>query len=310
MAFTAAARHAVARGTTRFRCLARCQSHHAVAYARVESTWERAQRLQAAPPAPKSSHWRVLPSRRRDVFVAAAVLLLLIGGGSWWVLHPEAYRTGVGERRTVALADGSRVELNTASVVRVDYSRQGREVWLQEGEALFDVAKDANRPFVVRAGNVVVQAVGTMFNVRLLGRQQVEVTVTEGVVTVNGRSKPTRSTTSPEPMPRTIMAGTGALAGPEAVTTVRLDHESLKQRTAWQRDLIELRGETLEQAVAEFNRYRTVPMVVGDPRIASIRIGGTFATGESPKFLAALRTGFNVAAVEGPGDTVYLVPAR
>jgi len=115
---------------------------------------------------------------------------------------------------------------------------------------------------------------------------------------------------APAAAARTVAAGRGALVGAGAVATVSLDAEVLQQRTAWRRDLIELRGETLEQAIAEFNRYRASPLIVGDPRIAAIRVGGTFATSESDKFLAALRSGFAVEAVEGERGTVYLMPAQ
>lgn len=282
--------------------------HHAVAYARVEATWERAQRLQAAPPAPEKKR-RGGIVRRWLSFAAAAALALVAGGALWLTLQPEVHSTGIGERRTVVLPDGSRVELNTASVLRVEYSERGRDVRLQAGEALFHVAKDPRRPFVVHAGNASVRAVGTVFNVRLRDREVVEVTVTEGAVAVDGRAPAGRADATP-PAPQTIEAGRGAVVGPGAVAAVSLDGEALQQRTAWRRDLIELRGETLEQAIAEFNRYRAAPLVVGDPRIASIRVGGTFATGESDKFLAALSAGFGVEAVEGAGGTVYLVPAQ
>jgi len=283
--------------------------HHAVAYARVEATWERTVRLQAAP-MPETGR-RSGAARRWLPLAAAATLLLAAGGALWLMLQPEVHRTGVGERRTVALSDGSRVELNTASILRVDYSDRGRDVRLQSGEALFHVAKDPQRPFVVHAGNAAVRAVGTVFNVRLRDREMVEVTVTEGVVAVDERQPaPRGEAMSAPPAPRTVEAGKGAMVGPGAVATVSLDSEALQQRTAWRRDLIELRGETLEQAVAEFNRYRTAPLVLGDPRIASIRVGGTFATGESEKFLAALSSGFGVESMEGADGKVYLMPAQ
>lgn len=290
--------------------------HHAVAYARVEATWERAQRLQAAPPVALRDHGAAARHggtawRRRAPFLAAAAVLVLAAGAALWLsMRPEVYRTGVGERRTVALADGSRVELNTASLLRVDYSERGRDVRLEAGEALFQVAKDSARPFVVHAGNAAVRAVGTAFNVRLRDREVVEVTVTEGVVAVDGGAAETAAAGRAAAAPRTVAAGAGAVVGQGAVATLALDADALQQRTAWRRDLIELRGETLDRAVAEFNRYRAVPLVVGDPRIASIRVGGTFATDESEKFLAALQSGFGVEAVEGARGTMYLVSAQ
>jgi transmembrane sensor len=184
-------------------------------------------------------------------------------------------------------------------------------VRLEGGEALFQVAKDAARPFVVHAGNASVRAVGTEFNVRMRERHVVEVTVTEGVVAVDGSPANPGTADDPATAPvRKVAAGEGAMLGVGAVASLALDAESLEQRIAWRRDVIELRGETLEQAVAEFNRYRPEPLVLGDPRIGSIRVGGTFATDESAKFLDALQTGFGIKAVEGAQGRVYLVSAQ
>jgi transmembrane sensor len=272
----------------------------AVAFARVEATWERAARLAAAPPAaarpPVSSG---LISRR-----AAAAALFTVGAGGaalWWAQRDPAYATAVGERRTLVLADGSRVELNTASRLEVAFRRRLREVRLLDGEALFEVAKDAARPFVVHAGGAAVLAVGTAFNVRLRGLA-VEVTVTEGVVAV---SDPVRAGGAAA----RVTAGRAAVLRGGAAEVATVDGDDLARRTAWRQGMIELRGETLEQAVAEFNRYRTTKLVVADPRLAAIRVGGAFETDESEKFLAALRSGFGISTREGADGSVHLVSA-
>lgn len=280
--------------------------HHAVAYARVELTWERAHRLRAVPGGAALTARSAKASRRWCPAAAAAAIVLAIAGtANWWVLRPEVHETALGERRVVTLEDGTRVVLNTSSRLRVEYSDGERTVRLVSGEALFEVAKDASRPFVVHAGEARLRVLGTMFNVRLRGREMVEVSVTEGRVAVEGAVAGERGGRATE-----LVAGKGAIVGRGALATVGLDAQSLRQRTAWRNDLIELRGETLEQAVAEFNRYRGAPLVVGDPRIASIRVGGTFATDESEKFLKALEGSFGIAAVPGSQGTVYLVPMQ
>jgi transmembrane sensor len=269
---------------------------HAVAYARVEATWERSERLKAIG-TPSESRNAPLLSRR-----AAAVGMLTVGAGAaatWWWTRKPTFRTEIGERKTVGLADGSRVELNTASRLTVAYGQGRRDVHLLAGEAMFDVAKDAKRPFVVHAGGAKVRAVGTAFNVRLRDKI-VEVTVTEGLVAVDDLT--VRSGGRP------LAAGNTAVVGLGSITAQPLDEDALMRRTEWREGVIDLRGETLGQAVEEFNRYRTSKLVVGDPKLASVRVGGTFATGESDKFVEALKAGFNVKAVEGDGGVVYLVP--
>ena len=278
--------------------------HNAVAYARAEATWERAERLRATPLRTASgSRANAAPIWTRR---AAAVGVLALGGAAGWRLFNahEVFETALGERKRATLADGSIVELNTGSRLEVDFSAKLRAVRLIAGEALFQVAKDAARPFVVAAGDARVRAIGTAFNVRLR-EHMVEVTVTEGVVQIGGKQA------DPVARPRharKLVAGQGAVVGPGAVAEVPLNPEALQRRVAWCDGVIELCGETLEQAVAEFNRYRTAKLVVGDPELAGVRVGGTFGVLEADKFLGALRSGFNVRTVEGAGGTIYLLP--
>lgn len=278
---------------------------HAVAYARVEATWDRAARLAAAPQAAPMVAPTAAPVANRPAraaftrrAAAAGILAVAIGAGGLWALRPgTAYATGIGERKTVTLPDGSRVTLNTNSKIVVDFDDDARTARLLRGEALFDVAPDARRPFLVQAGTARLRAGRTAFNIRMR-EAVVEVTVTKGQLALAG----------PQAQPR-VAAGEGAVIGQGAVAKVELDPDLLHRRLAWRDGIIELRGETLEQAVAEFNRYRETPLVVADPRIAAIRIGGAFETDESEKFLAALRSGFNIRTVEGEGGRVFLVPA-
>jgi len=227
------------------------------------------------------------------MFLAAGVA----SAGLFAVRHGQTFRTAVGERRRVRLADGSHVILNTASELSVCFSRRLREVRLIAGEALFEVAPDPARPFLVSAGGVVVRALGTAFNVRRRGGLA-EVTVTEGVVAIGG---------SPDASLARLRAGQAAVAGADAVSELILDTDALQARTAWRRGLIELRGETLEAAVAEFNRYSEHKLVVADPSIAGIRVGGAFGTNEADKFVAALELGFPVAAQHGDDGVTRLV---
>lgn len=276
---------------------------NAVAYARAEQAWERARRLQTAPqPAlarsPIAPWWPV-----RRMVAAAFLVFAALGAGLWWAaLRTDVYMTGIGERRTIALADGSRIDLNTTTRIDVDYSDDRRVVHLLSGEALFDVAKDG-RPFIVAGGGAVVRALGTAFNVRLRD-QVVEVTVAEGIVAVGEDAAGGEARTPP---PSRISAGSAAVVGPGAVTRLTLEQDVVRRRLAWRDGVIELKGETLEQAVEEFNRYRSAKLVVADPRVASIRVGGRFKVDEADKFLSAVQAGFPVRLVQGADETVYLL---
>ena len=261
---------------------------HAVAFARAEYAWERAARLRAAP-----RHWSKLSMRLSPRYwaLAAAVAVIAAAGLFAWVAMPEkTLVTGVGEHKSITLADGSRIDLNTASRVEVDFTERRRTVRLVEGEALFDIARDASRPFVVQAGETAIQVLGTEFNVRVRD-QLVEVAVAKGLVAVDEVRVP---------------AGGSVIVAPGSLNRVSMNQESVRRRLVWRDGGIELKGETLEQAVEEFNRYRERKLVVADPAIAGMRVGGRFQTDEAEKFLNALEGGFHVRAVESEDGRVYL----
>ena len=269
---------------------------HAVAFARVEAAWERAERLKAMPHAAEEPAFQV--TRRMAAGLAVGVLGLGAAGG-WLMTRNPVEITARGERRTVSLPDGSRVELNTDSRIAIAYSETRRDIVLTRGEALFEVAKDPARPFVVQAGEAQVRAVGTAFNIRMR-EKVVELTVTEGVVAVDERAAAA---------PRQVSEGKGAVIATGAVAEVNLDPEVLRRRLLWRDGVVEFEGDTLEQAATEFNRYNDRRLVVADPQVASIRVGGRFGTHEVDRFLVALQAGFPVRAVPGEGDVTYLVHA-
>lgn len=271
---------------------------HAAAFARVEAAWERAERLKALPQIAEAPQPAFGITRRMAASLAVGVLGVGAVGG-WALTRKQVEMTARGERRTVSLPDGSRVELNTDSRIAVAYSDTRRDIVLTRGEALFEVAKDPSRPFVVKAGEAQVRAVGTAFNIRMRDKV-VELTVTEGVVAVDERTAAA---------PRQVSQGRGAVIATGAVAELNLDPEVLRRRLLWRDGVVEFEGDTLEQAAAEFNRYNDRRLVVADPRIASIRVGGRFGAQEVDRFLAALEAGFPVRVVPGEGDVTYLVHA-
>lgn len=264
---------------------------HAVAFARTEFAWERAERLRALP---SNSRSAASPRSPSSLWRAAAAFVIFTVGAAFWYYTTQwnSFSTELGERRTVALADGSQVNLNTASRLEIDYDKDMRAVRLVQGEALFKVTYDPRRPFVVRAGDTVVRAVGTAFNVRM-ENDVVEVIVTEGAVAVDGENR--------------VVAGAAAVAAAGTVKRVALTEDVVKRRVAWREGVIELNGETLDQAVEEFNRYQKSKLVVADPAIASLRVGGRFETDEAAKFVNALAENFSIRAVQGADGSTYLL---
>jgi transmembrane sensor len=282
---------------------------HAVAFARMEAAWEAGERLRASPPSIEPPEAAVEfdgkspVSRRALIGGSIAASVAAVGATAAWryASDVDLYHTRLGERRVITLADGSRIHLNTASAVEVAMRKDSRRIRLVKGEALFEVAHDANRPFLVDAGAARLRAVGTAFNVRIRD-SVVELTVTEGVVAVAEGS-----VNVDRPKVSKIVAGGGAVIGTGAMAPTALDPTVLRQRTAWQDGVIELDGETLAQAVAEFNRYRGPPIIIGDPRLANLRVGGRFEVDEAEKFLTAVEGSFPVDAIPAADGSILLV---
>jgi transmembrane sensor len=189
----------------------------------------------------------------------------------------EAFVTQKGETRSVRLADGSVVTLNTDSMMSVRYSEAARNIRLDHGEALFKVAKNKKRPFIVTASDTVVRAVGTSFTVRLLPERPVQILVQEGVVEVAHRgvrsSKPVRAVAETQ----TVVAANA----PIAVRAV--PHIQVERNLAWRYGQISFENETLADAAEEFARYGGTRIAV-DPAIANRTITGMFASNDPVGF--------------------------
>lgn len=189
------------------------------------------------------------------------------------------YRTAVGEQRTVELADGSKVTLNTATQIAVDYRAGERIVRLVRGQALFDVAHAPDRPFSVVVAGRKVTALGTVFEVRL-DQDRLKVTLLRGKVRVDedgGDSAAARPPALAVLAPGQQFVAVGALA--PIVESVDVDKQTL-----WRRSLVEFDDETVGGAVAELNRYSATQIIVADSRVASMRLSGVVRTGDAAEF--------------------------
>jgi transmembrane sensor len=223
--------------------------------------------------------------------LCAAVALLI--AYLLWPTHSDQYATRIGERRTVVLADESRIELNTDTLIRVTYKRKARMVEFERGEATFRVARDPNRPFEVWSQRGVARALGTEFNVLSLSGD-VTVTVLSGKVEVlagTARKNIQRSASA-------ILS-----AGQEvSYSSTRLSnlHTANTQRVlAWQSGRVAFQDVPLFEAMTEFNRYISRPIVIKDPALEHIRVSGVFRIGETEALLNALNTAFGIEASSG-----------
>lgn len=286
---------------------------HRVAFIRLEHSWREADRIGSLGPSMTPESLREQPQERFDgrarqwwVPIAAAASLVAAVGIGWYEFAPSRpgaeqqvastrYDTKVGGHETVQLTDGSKVELNTASVVRTAVSQNGREVWLDQGEAYFEVAHDKNRPFVIHAGNRQVTVLGTKFSVRRDG-DRVSVFVREGRVRVDdiedGRA--VRSTT--------ITGGDMAMSRGSATLVTGKSEERVENALTWRSGMLSFEQDRLVDVAAEFNRYNPQKLVVTDSVAGAIRIGGMFPASKPGDFARLLRDAYGLRIVETPEE--------
>jgi transmembrane sensor len=207
------------------------------------------------------------------------------------------FATAAGERRTIRLADGSTVVLNTDTAVEVTYESSRRDVRLLRGQAFFIVTHDAPRPFTVDHDGRSVTAIGTRFEVRALGGAT-RVILVEGLVRVTAPAAGRVQAID-------LTAGQQALASASGLEVSTGDTASVSD---WQRGLVTFRGTRLADAAAELNRYaRGKRLLVRDPALAELRISGAFHTNDLTRFARAAAEIYAARVVES-ADSVEIVP--
>jgi transmembrane sensor len=209
------------------------------------------------------------------------------------------YATRLGEVNVVPLADGSVMTLNTASIAEVLFTEARRTVRLIQGEALFDVAKDASRPFVVEAGETLVRAIGTSFTVSRFANAPVQVLVREGVVELSPRAAP--ASVPPMQVEANTRAVAPAVHG-AAMTATTVAPSEIGRLLAWREGRIAFEGETLAQAVQQFARYSETHIIIDDTAIASEQITGLFQANDPVGFAQAIASSFDLHAEVGAGE--------
>jgi transmembrane sensor len=277
---------------------------HRVAYLRMEAAWQRSDRLRDLRPLDRGVDADLLapPRRTWSLALAASMLIALFIAGGWFAhtqLGWQHYETRIGSLSRIVLEDGSVVDLNTNSDIRVRIGTQRREIRLLRGEGRFQVAHDKSRPFVVSAAKAAVRAVGTEFSVRLHSSAQVDVLVSEGVVAIESG----RVAHSPP-----VHAGESAIVFPDRVSVSRVDPQLLQRRYAWTTGQLQFRGETLAEAVSEFNRYNRRQLRLADPSLAQLRVGGNFNATDPESFAAALGSAFSLRVASADPDAIVLRP--
>ncbi|QDX26191.1 DUF4880 domain-containing protein [Sphingomonas suaedae] len=229
--------------------------------------------------------------------VAAVVVATSLSGAYLLQPAPMEIRTAIGEIRRVPLPDGSVASVNTASDIAVTMAGTRRSVTLKAGEAWFQVAHDTKRPFVVEAGEVRVEAVGTAFSVRRRANGA-SIVVTEGVVEVWSEGGEMRRT-------RIAAGSQGFVANEAPVIEVKTVPDGAERTIAWRTGELALNGETLAYAVAELNRYNKRQLVVENVNLLREPMVGYFRVDQPEQFARAAGTALG-ATVTVEGETIHL----
>ena len=302
---------------------------HRRAVEELSKVWETLDGIAASPlaalpdlPAPgglaRTSH------RRRPLWAAAVAAAAAAAGlavAVWTNRGSESQvlETAVGQHRNVVLADGSVVSLNTNTVVETNFGRHLRTIYLRKGEAHFEVAHDRSRPFLVHAGDAMVRAIGTEFEVRLRADQHVDVLVNEGRVEVEPDDAPETRSTAPVMRAKSRPATTAhaAVSAGQTLSTATTDYavmpvspEQVSSELAWREGAVVFDSEPLSEAIAEIQRYTDARIVISDASIATLPVGGRFKTDDLQGFLNGLETALPIAIRRDDSGVIFVDPRR
>lgn len=227
---------------------------------------------------------------------------------------PYIFKTAKGEHQKHTLEDGSVITLNTDSYVEVAFTENQRDVRLLKGEALFSVAHDEQRPFLVFANDGIVRAVGTEFSVHITDLAM-EVIVSEGSVELSMLNPTQPATSAVEAVTKVaslgiVKAGHSAQVKSSQASITNVSDEVINAELSWRVGRLDFTGEGLEEAIAEYTRYSDMNIIIIDPELKDIRLGGSFPTNEPDLFLKSLEFNFGIRVEKADNSQVYLSKAN
>jgi transmembrane sensor len=273
---------------------------NATAFWRLESAWKRADRLSALR---KPGFGRKAFARSWSLppFLKIAVSVAVVAAAGFGVFklqsfsHIKTYTTSLGGRELLTLADGSQIELNTDTVLRVATGTSNREVWLDRGEAFFEIRHDAAHPFVVNTGAQRIVDLGTKFTARRNGGQT-EVSLLEGRAKIETLGNNAHSAV--------LSPGDVAVATADNVSVSSKSTQDLADELGWQRGMLVFRHTPLAEAAAAFNRYNDRKILIAGADIGRLTINGTFPTNATDLFSRAAKDAFGLHVEKQQGKTV------
>jgi transmembrane sensor len=275
---------------------------HRVAYIRLDTAWSRTDRL-AAMRKPAAAEATLQRQRGGALFLKTAAILIVAGAlgaaVANYILTPreQVFATGTGGHRVVTLAGGSQIELNTDTVVRTVVNATQRTVWLDRGEAYFQVRHDPKHPFILVVGDQRIVDLGTKFLARReIGRLEVDV--------IQGRVRFDTAAGGEKMRSALLAPGSVAIAAAGLVSVTQKSSQTLTNLLGWRRGVLVFDHTTLAAAAVEFNRYNSKKIIVADGAVSRLTIDGTFPTKDTDAFIDVAQEVFGLRVENRSDETV------
>jgi transmembrane sensor len=275
---------------------------HRVAFVRLDFEWQRTERLtilrgSEVQSAAEDSTGRIGYFAAR--FAALMLFVTIIAGATVYLRTPrdEIYATSIGGHKTVTFSDGSQIELNTDTVLRVNMA-DNRKVRLEKGEAYFQIEHDATHPFVVKIADHTVTDLGTKFLLRS-GANGIELALVEGRARIDSANffGPKQSAT--------LKAGDVAVATAAAISVARASTDDLANELGWRRGMLVFHHATLEEAADQYNRYSAKHIVIADSKVGRMIFSATLPSNNVDTFIRVAEKLFNIHS-QDRGDEIVI----
>jgi transmembrane sensor len=279
--------------------------------------WRLIARIDASAPSkimrlvPRARASDALPRARPPRAAAVAAGLAAACVAAWLLIAPpgqQEFSTQAGERREITLVDGSVMDLSPDTAVAVRYRRHERLIDLEHGEALFHVAKNRDRPFIVESASTRVRAVGTVFRVSRTTRD-VCVTVMEGLVAVSEAPRGWRAHVGTQPpVPLLSLAANEQVSVDFAGVASPVRWVETSAETAAAADQLLIRDQTVAEIARRFNLRNRLQIEVSDSSLAARRISGIFRADDPQSFVAFLQVAADVQVLHRDSTHLLLGP--
>jgi len=268
------------------------------------------QRHMTSSPVRKKSVRKIFWTTATGVCAAICLMLAISFYQTSLMQEDRQIMTAVGQIETIDLKDGSVISINTDTQLDISFSAKERRIRMLSGEAIFEVAHDEKRPFLVHVGKNQIRAVGTAFAIRI-DQQDMRLTVTDGRVemakTLNDAPSDNDNTSqAPQPIAILLKGQSVEMKDDVLGAISSLEQDQIDRKLSWQKGVLEFAGEPLQHVVTELTRYTSISFEIADEDLASLPVGGVFRIGETDKLLEVLEQSFGIKVSQTNPNKIQL----